>query len=226
MTFSAKFFSPDIFLDCPWSFLSQSCNYDKISSNAAASPSFSSLYLDRVSSCNKGVSKPLSNAYASYNADFYGMVKRLCSNKVEAFYQYFAFIFSMACSCTKPLLLANFSITESGTPPRVEANCVKNQFFIGVFCPTLPMNFWMPYLKLCCQVLYMTPSFPGSIVLPISKKSDFSRSPIGTKVRGVVVNLLSGCSVSISCISLIVPQLSSCVSSLLRPIMSVNAGTQ
>src|SRR5829696_8004430 len=121
------------------------------------------------------------------------MIRRLCSNKVEVFYQYFVFIFSMACSCSELFFLANFSIAESGTPPRVEANCVKNQSFIGLLRPTLPMNFWMPYLKLCCQVLYMTPSFPGSIVLPMSKKSDFSRSPIGTKVSLVVVKTHNEC---------------------------------
>src|SRR5919112_781970 len=161
-----------------------------------------------------------------YDIHFHSIVMRLCSNKVQDFYQYLAFIFSMACSCSEPFFLANLSIAESGTPPRVEANCVKNQSFIGLLRPTLPMNFWIPYLKLCCQVLYMTPSFPGSIVLPMSKNSDFSRRPIGTKVSGVVVNMLSGCSVSSSCKRLIVSQLSSCVSSLSRPMMSVNAGTQ
>src|SRR5215210_2043201 len=184
-------------------------------------------YLDNVASgCNKSVNKPSSYVSRSYDVNLLSIVTRLCSNKVEDFYQYFAFIFSMACSCSKPFFLANLSIAESGTPPRVEANCVKNQSFTGLLRPTLPMNFWMPYLKLCCQVLYMTPSFPGSIVLPMSKNSDFSRRPIGTKVSGVVVNMLSGCSFSSSCKSLIVSQLSSCVSSLSRPMISVNAGTQ
>src|SRR5438105_14346135 len=88
------------------------------------------------------------------------------------------------------------------------------------------MNFCIPYLKLCCQVLYITPSCAASISFPISKNSDFSNSPIGTNVNGVAVNMDSGCSVSNSLSSLMVSHESSSVSSLSNPIINVNAGIQ
>src|SRR5438093_7537522 len=112
-------------------------------------------------------------------------------------YQYLAFIFSITFSCSGPLFRAYLSIALNGTPPNVLAIPAKKKFFIGLSRPTLCINFWIPYLKLCCQVLYITPNLDGSIVFPISKNSDFSSSPIGTNVNGVVVDLESDCSVSI-----------------------------
>src|ERR687897_2493181 len=84
------------------------------------------------------------------------------------FYQYLAFIFSITLSCSGLFFRAYLSIAPRGTPPNVLARPAKNRFFIGLSRPTLCINFSMPCLKLCCHVLYITPSLGASMLFPIS----------------------------------------------------------
>src|SRR5512135_2000339 len=86
-------------------------------------------------------------------------------------YQYFALMVSITLSCSGPFLLAYFSIAVSGTPPNALARPVNAFFFRVLLLPVLSMNFWIPYLKLCCHVLYMTPSCGAVNSFPISKNS-------------------------------------------------------